>query len=92
MFKDQLFKTSGFLFDNWLFGPEKFSALSRNRPQGPNRGEAGGKQISRENGVVSTRFDRGADDGAPVETETNGNPGSIFTAMWPPFFKNVTYY
>ena len=57
------------------------------------RGEASGKRISSEyeNGVVSRRFDRGADDGVPVETETNGNPGSIFTAMWPPFFKNVTY-
>ena len=25
--KDQLFKTSGLQFDNWLFGPEKFSGL-----------------------------------------------------------------
>ena len=32
MLKDQLFKTSGLLFENWLFGPEKFSGLSRNRP------------------------------------------------------------
>ena len=30
--KDQLFKTSGLQFDNWLFGPEKFSGPSRNRP------------------------------------------------------------
>ena len=32
MFKDQLFKTSGLQFDNWLSRPEKFSGLSRNRP------------------------------------------------------------
>ena len=32
MLKDQLFKTSGLLFDNW-----KFSGLSRNRPQTPGR-------------------------------------------------------
>ena len=31
--KDQLFKTSGLQFDNWLFRPQEFSALSRNRPQ-----------------------------------------------------------
>ena len=31
MSKDQLFKTSGLQFDNWLFGPGKFSGLSRNR-------------------------------------------------------------
>ena len=31
MLKDQLFKTSGLQFDNWLFGPEQFSGLSRNR-------------------------------------------------------------
>ena len=30
--KGQLFKTSGLQIDNWLFGPEKFSGLSRNRP------------------------------------------------------------
>ena len=30
--KDQLFKTSGLQFDNWLFRPEKFSGLFRNRP------------------------------------------------------------
>ena len=30
MLKDQLFKTSGLKFDNWLFGPEKFSELSKN--------------------------------------------------------------
>ena len=35
MLKDQRLKTSGLLFDNWLFGPEKFSGLSRNRLQGP---------------------------------------------------------
>ena len=28
--KDQLFKTSELPFDTWLFGPEKFSGLSRN--------------------------------------------------------------
>ena len=33
MFKDQLFKTSGLQFDNWLFGPEKFWGPLRNRPQ-----------------------------------------------------------
>ena len=31
--KDQLFKTSGLQFDNWLFRPKKFPGLSRNRPQ-----------------------------------------------------------
>ena len=31
--KGQPFKTSKFQFDNWLFGPNKFSGLSRNRPQ-----------------------------------------------------------
>ena len=31
MFKGQT--TSGLEFDNWLFGPEKFSGLSRNRLQ-----------------------------------------------------------
>ena len=35
MFKDQLFKTSAFQFDNWLLGPEKFSGLSRNMSLGP---------------------------------------------------------
>jgi len=35
MLKDQLFKPSRFRFDNWLFGPEKFSGLSRNRPLAP---------------------------------------------------------
>ena len=35
MLKDQRFKTSGLQFDNWLFGPEKFSGLSRDRPLGP---------------------------------------------------------
>ena len=33
MLKDQLFKISGLQFDNWLFGPEKLSGHSRNRPQ-----------------------------------------------------------
>ena len=32
MIKDQLFKTRRLQFDKWLFGPEKFSGLSRNRP------------------------------------------------------------
>ena len=32
MLKDQLFKPSRFRFDNWLFGTEKSSGLSRNRP------------------------------------------------------------
>jgi len=27
MLKDQLFKTSGLLFENWLFAPEKSSGL-----------------------------------------------------------------
>jgi len=31
MLKDQLLKTSGLQFDDWLFGPEKFSGPSRNR-------------------------------------------------------------
>ena len=35
LLKGQLFETSGLYFDNWLFGPEKFSELSRNRPLGP---------------------------------------------------------
>ena len=33
MFKDQLSKTSGWQFHKRLFGPEKFSGLSRNGPQ-----------------------------------------------------------
>jgi len=33
MLKDQLFKSSGLQFDNWLYGPEKLSGLSINRPQ-----------------------------------------------------------
>jgi len=33
MLKDQFFKTSGLHFDKWLFGSEKFSGVSRNRPQ-----------------------------------------------------------
>ena len=32
LLKDQLFKTSGFQFDNLLLGSVKFSGLSRNRP------------------------------------------------------------
>ena len=35
MLNGQLFKTSGLQSDNWLFGPKKFSGLSRNRPLGP---------------------------------------------------------
>ena len=35
LLKDQLFKTGGLHFDNWLFGPEKFQELSRNREIGP---------------------------------------------------------
>ena len=31
MLKDQLFKTRGLQFGNWLFEPERFSGLSRNR-------------------------------------------------------------
>ena len=31
--KDRLSKTSGWQFRKWLFGPEKFSGLSRNAPQ-----------------------------------------------------------
>ena len=30
MLRDQLLKTSGLQVDNWFFGPEKFSGLSRN--------------------------------------------------------------
>ena len=33
IFKGQPFKTSGLQFDNWLFGPNKSSGLSRNRLQ-----------------------------------------------------------
>ena len=36
--KDQLFKTSGLQFSNWLFGPENFSTLSRNRHLDANSG------------------------------------------------------
>ena len=52
-----------------------------------------GEQTSTEyeKGVVSTRFDHGGYDGVPIGTETNGNVRSMFTAMWPPLFKNVTY-
>ena len=32
MLKDQLLKISRLQFDDWLFGPEKFAGLSRNRP------------------------------------------------------------
>ena len=32
MLKDQLFKMSRLQLDDWLFGPEKFSGLSKNRP------------------------------------------------------------
>ena len=35
MLKGQPFKTSGLQIDNWLFGLNKFSRLSRNRPLGP---------------------------------------------------------
>ena len=35
LLKDQLFKTGGLRFDNWLYGPEKFLELSRNRETGP---------------------------------------------------------
>ena len=35
MLKDHLFKTSRLKFDNCLFGPEKFSGLSRNSPTFP---------------------------------------------------------
>ena len=31
MIKDQLFKTNELHFDNWLFVPETFTGLSRNR-------------------------------------------------------------
>ena len=31
--KEQLFKTSGLQFDDWLFAPEKNSELSTKRPQ-----------------------------------------------------------
>ena len=35
MLKGRLSKTSGWQFHKWLFGPEKFSGLSRNVPLGP---------------------------------------------------------
>ena len=35
MLKDRLSKTNGWQFYKWLFGPETFSGLSRNRPQEP---------------------------------------------------------
>ena len=35
MLRDRLSKTSGWQFHRWLFGPEKFSRLSRNGPQAP---------------------------------------------------------
>ena len=55
--------------------------------------EAGREQISieYEKGVVSRRFDHGGHDGVPVETGTKENPRLIFTALWPPFLKNVRY-
>ena len=37
MLKDRLSKTSGWQFHKWLFGPEKFSGLSRNGPQASER-------------------------------------------------------
>ena len=33
MWKGQLYRTSGSEFYEWLFGPEKFTGLSRNGPQ-----------------------------------------------------------
>ena len=50
--------------------------------------KTGREQINIEyaKGVVRRRFDHGGDDGMPVETGTKGNPRSIFTAWWPPFF------
>ena len=33
MLKGQLLKTSGLQFDKWLFGPEKFSGLSKPDPR-----------------------------------------------------------
>ena len=35
--KKQLYRISGSQFYEWLFGPEMFSGLSRNRPQAPGR-------------------------------------------------------
>ena len=35
MLKDKLFKTSGLQFYVWLLGSERFSGLSRDRPQAP---------------------------------------------------------
>ena len=35
MLYDQLFKTSGLQFYDWLFEPERLSGISRNRPQAP---------------------------------------------------------
>ena len=35
LWKDELYRISRSDFHEWLFGPEKFSALSRNGPQGP---------------------------------------------------------
>ena len=37
MLKDRLSKTSGWQFHKWLFGPEKFSGLSRNGPPEDNK-------------------------------------------------------
>ena len=36
MLKDQLFELSGLQFEFWLFEPEKFAGLSRNRPHDMN--------------------------------------------------------
>jgi len=32
MLKGKLFETGRLKFDKWLFGPEEFSGISRNRP------------------------------------------------------------
>ena len=37
MKKKQLYRISGSQFYEWLFGPEMFSGLTRNRPQAPGR-------------------------------------------------------
>ena len=35
MLKGKVFETGRLKFDIWLFGPEEFSAISRDRPLGP---------------------------------------------------------
>jgi len=44
MLKDQLFKTSGLLLDNWLLGREKFSVFEK-QATGPQRNSSGNRVV-----------------------------------------------